>query len=71
MDELLEWQDPAKVLCSDGLVGDLKKALAERMLNAEMDVHLGGENVTDRKDIVQYCAVSGKIGQETVSLRNG
>ena len=43
LDELLEGEDPAKVLQSDGLLGDLKKALAERMLNAEMDVHLDYE----------------------------
>ena len=30
-------------LDSDGLLGNLKKALAERMLNAEMDVHLASE----------------------------
>lgn len=44
LDELLAGQDPATVLRSDGLLGDLKKALAERMLNAEMDVHLGSED---------------------------
>ena len=43
LDELLAGQDPATVLRSDGLLGELKKALAERMLNAEMDVHLDGE----------------------------
>jgi transposase-like protein len=43
LDELLDGQDPATVLSSDGLLGELKKALAERMLNAEMDVHLGSE----------------------------
>lgn len=43
LDELLAGQDPATVLTSDGLLGDLKKALAERMLNAEMDAHLGSE----------------------------
>ena len=43
LDELLRGQDPTTVLRSDGLVGDLKKALAERMLNAEMDVHLDVE----------------------------
>ena len=42
-DELLDGQDLATVMRSDGLVGDLKKALAERMLDAEMDVHLGGQ----------------------------
>ncbi len=33
----------ATILDSDGLIGELKKALAERMPNAEMDVHLDGE----------------------------
>ncbi|MDE1180110.1 IS256 family transposase [Paraburkholderia sp.] len=40
LDELLKGQDPQTVLRSQGLLGELKKALAERMLNAEMDVHL-------------------------------
>ena len=44
LDELLDGQDPSTVLRSDGLLGELKKALAERMLNAEMDVHLDGES---------------------------
>jgi len=33
LDELLKGQDPKTVLSSAGLFGDLKKALAERMLN--------------------------------------
>ena len=44
LDELLAGQDPAKVLSSDGLMGDLKKALAERVLQAEMDVHLNDKD---------------------------
>ncbi len=44
LDELFEGQDPATVLRSDRLVGDLKKALAEMMLNAKMDVYLGGQS---------------------------
>lgn len=40
LDELLAGRDPKTILDSGGLIGDLKKALAERMLNAEMDVHL-------------------------------
>lgn len=43
LDKLLEGQDPSTVLRSDGLLGELKKALAQRMLNAEMDVHLDAE----------------------------
>ena len=44
IDSLLKDQDPSKVFEQDGLLGDLKKALAERMLDAEMDVHLGQED---------------------------
>ena len=44
LDQLLKDQDPQKVFSSEGLLGDLKKALAERMLDAEMDVHLGSED---------------------------
>ncbi len=43
LDQLLAGRDPKTVLSSDGLVGELKKALAERMLNAEMDLHLANE----------------------------
>ena len=43
LDELLAGRDPKSVLDSGGLIGDLKKALAERMLGAEMDVHLANE----------------------------
>jgi transposase-like protein len=37
----LEGRDPATVFESGGLVDELKKRLAERMLNGEMDHHLG------------------------------
>ena len=40
LDELLKDQDPKKVFNSDGLLGDLKQALAQRILEAEMDHHL-------------------------------
>ena len=43
LDELLKGQDPTTALSSEGLLGDLKKALAERMLNAEMDAHLDSD----------------------------
>lgn len=43
LDRLLVGRDPKTVLASYGLVGELKKALAERMLNAEIDVHLESE----------------------------
>jgi putative transposase len=43
LDRLLEGRDPKTLLSSGGLISDLKKALAERMLNAEMDVHLDAQ----------------------------
>jgi putative transposase len=42
VDQLLAGRDPATVFASGGLLDELKKRLAERMLNAEMEQHLGG-----------------------------
>lgn len=43
LDKLLEGRDPNEVFAKDGLLDDLKKALSERILNAEIDAHLAGE----------------------------
>ena len=43
LDGLLAGRDPQAVFAKDGLFDELKKALAERVLNAEMDDHLDGE----------------------------
>ncbi len=43
LDELLSGRDPKQVFSKDGLFDELKKALAERVLNAELDDHLEGE----------------------------
>lgn len=43
LDELLAGVEGKDVFGKDGLFDDLKKALAERMLNAEMDHHLAQE----------------------------
>jgi putative transposase len=40
LDSLLAGRDPRTVFASEGLLDELKKALAERILNAEMDHHL-------------------------------
>lgn len=42
-DQLLSGRDPKDVFSKDGLFDELKKALAERVLNAELDEHLDGE----------------------------
>jgi len=44
LDELLGDRDPNDVFSKDGLLDDLKKALAERILNSELDEHLENEH---------------------------
>jgi putative transposase len=46
VDELLKDADPKAVFSSEGLLSEIKKALAERMLNAELDQHLQGESAS-------------------------
>lgn len=48
LDQLLAGRDPQEVFSRDGLVDELKKALSERILNAELDEHLGGERQEGR-----------------------
>jgi putative transposase len=43
LDQLLDGRDPKQVFNKDGLFDELKKALAERVLNAELDDHLESE----------------------------
>ena len=43
LDELLAGRDPSEVFGKDGLLDDLKKALSERIVNAELDEHLDVE----------------------------
>ena len=43
LDRLLAGRGPAEAFRSGELIDDLKKAVAERALDAEMDVHLSGE----------------------------
>lgn len=44
LDQLLGDRDPNEVFSKDGLLDDLKKALAERILNSELDEHLENEH---------------------------
>lgn len=43
LDQLLADRGADEVFSKDGLLEDLKKALSERILNAELDEHLGAE----------------------------
>src|SRR6201995_4089432 len=50
LDQLLAGADPQAVFDPNGLLDALKKALAERVLNAEMDHHLAGEEPGNRRN---------------------
>ncbi len=50
LDQLLAGRDPKEVFNKDGLFDELKKALAERVLNAEIEEHLDGEAGEGRKN---------------------
>lgn len=43
LDQLLAGRDPQELFARDGLIDELKKALSERMLSAELDDHLESE----------------------------
>src|ERR1700739_3167126 len=50
LDPLLSDADPQTVFDPNGLLDALKKALAERVLNAEMDHHLAGAEPGNRRN---------------------
>src|SRR6188472_1802242 len=50
LDQLLDGRDPKEVFNKDGLFDELKKALAERVLNAELDDHLESEAPVGRRN---------------------
>ena len=59
LDQLLAGAEAKTAFESNGLLDQLKKALAERALNAEMDVHLSGDNVSGR---FMRCDLPGNSG---------
>ncbi len=63
LDQLLAGVDPKTAFDPNGLIDGLKKALAERVLNAEMDHHLAGEEPGNRRN--------GGYGKKTVITDTG
>lgn len=62
LDQLLAGADPKTAFEADGLLDELKKALAERALNAEMDHHLTGEEAGNTRN---------GYGRKTVTTETG
>ena len=53
LDQLLAGRELRELFAKDGLIGELKKALSERMLSAELDDHLeseGAEGAINRRN---------------------
>ena len=53
LDQLLAGREPQELFAKDGLLDELKKALSERMLSAELDDHLeseGAGGATNRRN---------------------
>jgi len=50
LDQLLAGRDPRDVFNKDGLVDELKKSLSERILNAEIDEYLDGEELEGKSN---------------------
>jgi putative transposase len=65
LDQLLDASDPRTAFNPDGIFDALKKALAERMLNAEMDQHLSSEASDGRAN------TRNGYGQKTVLTDTG
>lgn len=68
VDQLMAGRDPSTVFDKDGLLDELKRAIAERALNAEMDHHLateaaeGGSNSRNGYGRKTVLTDTGKLG---------
>ncbi len=71
VDQLLAGRDPSEIFAKDGLLDDLKKALSERILDAEMDEHLDGERsegTANRRNGVSKKSVLTGTSKMTLSI---
>src|ERR1700760_2773655 len=69
LDQLLADADPQAVFDPNGLLDALKKALAERVLNAEMDHYLAGEEPGNRRNGYGKKTVITDTGQIELVVR--
>jgi len=71
VDQLLAGRDRNEVFSKDGLLDDLKQALSERILNAELDEHLDGERsegTANRRNGVSKKSVLTGTSKMTLSI---
>ena len=68
LDQLLAGADAKTAFEADGLLDRLKKALAERALNAEMDHHLPGEESGNSRNGYGRKTVTTETGRIELSI---
>lgn len=68
LDRLLAGADPKTAFEADGLLDELKRALAERELNAEMDHHLAGEDAGNTRNGYGRNAVTTETGRIKLAI---
>lgn len=71
LDHLLEGRDPKELFAKDGLLDELKKALSERILIAELDEHLDSEEAqgsTNRRNGVSKKTVLTGTSKLTIAV---
>jgi putative transposase len=67
--QLLAGADPKTAFDANGLLDDLKKPLAERALNAEMDHHLAGEEAGNSRNGYGRKTVMTKTSRIELEIR--
>jgi putative transposase len=71
LDHLLAGRDPQELFGKDGLLDELKKALSERMLSAELDDHLeseGAEGAINRRNGTSRKTVLTETSKLTLAI---
>src|SRR3546814_17183528 len=68
LDQLLAGRDPQELFAKNGLIDELKKALSERMLAAELDDNLESEAEVGAGNRDRKRVVKGKSGSVRVDL---
>src|SRR3954467_12430895 len=68
LDQLLAGADPKTAFDPNGLLDELKKALAERALNAEMDHHLAADESGNSRNRYGRKTVISDTGKLTLAI---